>query len=83
MAENVYRAAKELGGIRVIMASSIAVNYDPDWKGPGLMRADTVATTAFNPFYGAGKEFIESAGRSFAKYQNLEVVCQIWSCEKK
>lgn len=58
---------------RVIMASSVCVNDFFNWKGPGLLRTDTI-TTPFRP-YGASKGWVEATGRYFADYHDLEVVC--------
>lgn len=69
---NVYKAAKETGVKRVIMASSVHVDSFIGWKSPGLLTPDK--TPVPDSLYGADKVFMEAAGRYFASL-GLEVVC--------
>ncbi len=73
MAENMYRAAVEVGVPRVIVASSVHANdYSKVNAGDELSAsAESYPDTP----YGATKKYIESLGRFYANKYSLEVIC--------
>lgn len=72
MTFNVYKAAKETGIRRVIMASSIHINDLSLWKGDKPISPDDPISP--DSPYGASKAFMEALGKYYAK-EGLEVVC--------
>lgn len=72
MTYNVFRAAKEVGVKRVIMASSVHADNFYDWKSPRKLSTNKIASPT-TP-YGANKIFMEALGRYYAR-EGLEVIC--------
>ena len=72
MTYNVYKAAKETGVKRVIMASSIHADNFYNFKDPGKLTIDHIPTP--DSPYGANKLFMEFLGKYFAT-KGLEVIC--------
>lgn len=72
MTFNVYKAAIEAKVPKVIMASSVHADDYSGWKGPKLMKTNTIPTP--DSPYGASKVFMESLGRYYAK-KGLQVAC--------
>lgn len=72
MAENVYRAASEVGLKKIIIASSVhADDYCIKRKKPIFALDNLCPDTP----YGASKLYIESLGKYYAKHYNLQVIC--------
>lgn len=72
MVWNVYKAVQELKITKVIMASSVHAD-DYTSKESTLMNPYTLPWP--DSPYGASKVFLESLGRYFSKYFNIDVVC--------
>ena len=72
MAVNVYKASKEMGVERVIMASSIHADDFYNWNFPPYLSVDH--KPAPDSSYGETKIEIEQVGKDFAK-QGLEIIC--------
>jgi nucleoside-diphosphate-sugar epimerase len=73
MTDNVYRAAREAGVPRVVMASSVHADayHDADPARP----LDPFALPIPDGPYGASKVFLEALGRHYAVHQGLRVFC--------
>ncbi|MBI2145551.1 NAD(P)-dependent oxidoreductase [Candidatus Woesearchaeota archaeon] len=69
---NVYRAAREVGVPRIIVASSVHADSFHGWKKRSLLSPDN--TPVPDSPYGASKVLMEALGRYYAK-KGLEVVC--------
>jgi uronate dehydrogenase len=73
MAENVYRAAAQMGVPRVVVASSVHV--DNFYACPGGKLLSVSSRPAPTTGYGARKVAVEELGREYAERDGLEVVC--------